>query len=367
MAVQSCTRAISPIACLPHAPPLEAVCDVFAGAKMSGGLQIGNLDLDVPFYQAPLSGYSDRAMRRLARRFGCPLTFTGVLLDKVALHRGAMRKLHLQPVPDESPVGAQILGADPQTMAQAAAVLEQVGFCAIDLNFACPAPKVLRRGRGGALLDHPRRIMEIYKRVRDMVSLPVLVKLRIGVDGGPASRECFWEICERLAGERPDAIVIHGRTVGKMYRGKADWTILGEVKQRFADQIIIGSGDLMTPQDVAQRIHTSGLDGVAIARGAIGNPWIYRDCRVLLAGQAPAPPPTLEEVAEVMLQHLEWILELYPERKAVPFFRKFAAHYSKRHPRRKAALPDLMAAKTAEQVRQAIRHWFNDQAEECPA
>ena len=124
-------------------------------------LKLGNIILDKPFFQAALSGYSDRAMRTLARQFGCPLTFSGVMLDKSACHKPLFKKPNYIIKDFEHPIGGQILGTDPQMMAKAAKTLCDVGYDLIDLNFACPAPKVLRRGRGGALMDDPQKIIEI--------------------------------------------------------------------------------------------------------------------------------------------------------------------------------------------------------------
>ncbi|MBN1817782.1 MAG: tRNA-dihydrouridine synthase, partial [Sedimentisphaerales bacterium] len=320
--------------------------------------KIGNLQLDVPFYQAPLSGYTDRAMRHFARRFGCPLTFTGVLLDKIALNAKAIKKLHFQPCDDEHPVGAQILGEDPKVMACSAAMFQSVGFDAIDLNFACPAPKVLRRGRGGALLNTPSAVIETLERVKEAVSIPILMKLRIGWDESSESRELFWEICERAVALKPDAMGIHGRTVDKKYRGKADWDTVAQVKRRFPSLTVIGSGDLMTPQVVAERIAGGQVDGVMIARGAIGNPWIFPEARALLEGKPLPPAPSVEQVGHLMLEHIEMILEMYPARKAVPFFRKFAVHYCKRHPQRKQALLTILAIKSPDHLRSAVSQWF---------
>jgi tRNA-dihydrouridine synthase B len=169
-------------------------------------LKFGNLELDVPFFQAPLSGYTDRAMRVLAKEFGSPLSFTGVLLDKIALHKRAIRKLGLSPQDDEHPVGAQILGADPIKMAAAATHFESLGFDMIDLNFACPAPKVLRRGRGGAMLTDPDGVREVYRRVRDSVKFPVTMKLRIGHGSGSENRDKFWQICENAVEDGCDGL-----------------------------------------------------------------------------------------------------------------------------------------------------------------
>lgn len=321
-------------------------------------LKIGNIELDVPFYQAPLSGYTEWPMRKLAKQFGAPLVFTGVLLDKIALHPKAVRKLKFQPGEDEHPVGAQILGNDPESMAAAAAGFENIGFDIIDLNFACPAPKVLRRKRGGFQLNNPDLVLETIKRVKDAVKCPVSIKLRIGYDKNAESTEKFWEICERTHSEGIDAITIHGRTVLVKYRGKADWEIVSQVKKRYPDTIIFGSGDLMTPESIVDRLCTTGLDGVAIARGAIGNPWIFTETRALLENKPKPAPPTLEEQREIMLHHLDMICQVKPERKAIPFFRKFTSGYCKRHPQRKNVLLEILQAKTNDQLKATINKWY---------
>ncbi len=321
-------------------------------------LRIGSLTLDVPFYQAALSGYTDRAMRLLAKRFGSPLSFTGVLLDKIALHPKAVKTLQFLPDDDEHPVGAQVLGSDPATMAAAAAAFANSGFDLIDLNFACPAPKVLRRGRGGFLMKHPAVVAEALERTRNAVKCPVMIKLRIGYDDSEYSRENFWDICHRIAAIGPDAVCIHGRTVEKLYRGKADWSIITEVKRQYPHLTIIGSGDVMTAETVVERLTTSGLDGAVIARGAVGNPWIFRDARVLVEGKPLPPSPTLAEQAEIILDHIRMVLQLKPERKGLMYFRKFTANYARLHPNRKTVQLDLMAAKTRAQLEQAIHKHY---------
>ena len=157
-------------------------------------LKIGNVTLDVPFFQAPLSGYSDYPMRKMARDFGAPLTFSGVMLAKSAANPKVLAKAVFRPGEDEHPIGAQILGAEPEVMAAAAKALVGVGYDLIDLNFACPAPKVLRRHRGGYLLNEPEKVIQIYRCVRSAVSCPVIMKLRIGFDSSEASRENFHQI-----------------------------------------------------------------------------------------------------------------------------------------------------------------------------
>lgn len=321
-------------------------------------LKLGNLTLDVPFFQASLSGYSDYAMRRLARRFGCPFVMADMMLAKSIIQPEVLAKGLFDPGKDEHPVGAQILGKTPATMAKAASTLVSIGYDLIDLNFACPAPKVLRKGRGAALLDDPDTIIDIVKAVRDGATCPVTMKLRIGADRKPECLDCFWEIVTRAAEQQVDALVIHGRTVSEKYRGKADWDILAEVKQRFPETIIVGSGDIFDPAATVGLLERAGIDGFVVARGAVGNPWIFRDLRCVWEGKPVPPPPDLAEQRAVMLDHLDWTLQSYTELLGVGYFRKFAVGYARHHPKRKQVLLTLLKAKTRVDVQAAIDAWY---------
>ncbi|MCI0499489.1 MAG: tRNA-dihydrouridine synthase [Planctomycetales bacterium] len=321
-------------------------------------LKFGSVQLDMPFIQAPLSGYTDYPMRILARRFGCPLTFTGVMLDKIALHHKALNKRKFQPMDDEHPVGAQILGDDPGVMAQAAEKFIEVGYDLIDLNFACPAPKVLRRARGGHLMQKPSFIRETFLRTREKVNRPVFMKIRAGYDGSQAAEDDFWTICQNAAADGVDMLAIHGRSVVQKYRGKADWTRIAEVKKRFPSLIVFGSGDVLDPETALARLKNTGVDGVIVARGAVGNPWIFQEIRALWNGREKPQSPTLAEQGHLMLEHFEMICATRLEQKAVPYFRKFMAGYSKRHPERKKTLLALMACKTRKAVIAAIEERY---------
>ncbi len=323
-------------------------------------VEFGSIQLAMPFVQAALSGYTDHPMRILARRFGCPLVFTGVMLDKISLHPKASRQRKFYPFSEEEhPIAAQIMGNEPETMAASASAFEGAGYDCIDLNFACPVPKVLRRGRGGFLMQKPGVIREAYLRTREAVSCPVFVKIRIGVDSSEASREDFWTICENASRDGVELLAIHGRTVEQRYKGTADWRTIGKVKRRFPGLCVFGSGDVMTAQSALERLKSSGVDGVIVARGAIGNPWIFREIRALWEGRPLPEPPTLEEQKEVMLEHLRMILEFWPARKAIPYFRKFMVGYCKRHPQRKQVLLAMMSAKTLEQIQQVFAVFYS--------
>jgi nifR3 family TIM-barrel protein len=340
-------------------PASQAVPDDAGVPQGRRGLTFGSLSLDVPFFQAAISGYTDYAMRRLGKDFGAPLTLTGVMLSKSVADPRVLKSLSFHPHDDEHPVGAQILGEDVRLMVKAAKDLVGLGYDLVDLNFACPAPKVLRRKRGGAMLQKPSQIAEIHRAVRDAVTCPLLMKLRIGLDSSELSEDCFWEIVERVIGQGIDGLVIHGRTVVQKYGGKADWQVLAEVKRRFAQTPILGSGDLFDVATCLERLRTTGLDGVVLARGAVGNPWLIRDLRAAFEGRPTPPPPSIEEQRQIIERHFAEVLKLRRgERRAVGYFRKFLVNYAKRHPQRKKVLATLLAAKTTEQLLAGIERWY---------
>jgi tRNA-dihydrouridine synthase B len=321
-------------------------------------LKLGQLLLNAPFFQASLSGYSDYAMRRLAIDFGAPLTFAGVMLAKSAAHPKVIKKPEFQPHEDEHPVGAQLLGNEPEIMVKAAQAVTNIGYDVLDLNFACPAPKVLRRCRGGYMMQEPQKVIDIYRKVREVVSCPLLMKLRIGFDDTAQSRDNFWEIASQACRENIDALVVHGRTTLQKFRGQADWQILAELKRQFPKTTIIGSGDLFDAETIAERLKTAGLDGVAIARGAIGNPWIFRNLRAVLEGKPLPPPPSLTEQGEVILKHYELICQLYAIPKTTRYFRKFLVNYCKLHPERRKVQKALLAVRKQEELVPAIKQWY---------
>jgi nifR3 family TIM-barrel protein len=315
-------------------------------------LKIGNITLDVPFFQASLSGYSDYAMRAIARDCGAPMTFAGVFLAKSVIHPRVFNSPAFKPGDEEHPIGAQLLGEDAEIMARAARVVSQAGYDLIDLNFACPAPKVIRRKRGGFLLNEPGKVIEIYNAVRESVDCPVTMKLRTSFDN--QSYDNFWDICSRAAAGKVDALIVHPRTVCQRFTGSANWEFLSEVKKRFPRTIIIGSGDLYSVDTIKNNIKNTGVDGAVIARGAIGNPWIFEQLREgddFIA-------PTLEQQGGVISKHFNLVRKLYGDKKAITHFRKFAIAYCKLHPLRRKVQKTLFATKTAEEFLAVVKQWY---------
>jgi nifR3 family TIM-barrel protein len=245
-------------------------------------------------------------------------------------------------------------------MARAAKALEGVGYDIIDLNFACPAPKVLRRRRGGYLLKEPETVKQIYSRVREAVTCPVTMKLRTGFDSSRESYDNFYQIVSDASQQNIDALAIHARTVLQKFAGTVDWPLLAEIKHRFERTTLIGSGDLFEPQTIVQRLKTAKVDGILIARGAIGNPWIYKSLNAVLTGLPLPTPPTLAEQAEVILKHFEMICQIYDSIKAVRYFRKFLVHYCRLHPKRKQAQKDLLTANNKTDLLVAVKKWYGN-------
>jgi nifR3 family TIM-barrel protein len=299
-------------------------------------LSIGDITLASPVVQAALSGYSDRAMRVLARRHGAAYSLGEVLLDRFVTEVGTNKRnlARIAVSPEEHPVGGQLMGSNPDDFPPAARRLVAEGYDVIDINFGCPVKKVLGRCRGGYLLSVPETALEIVSRVRDAVppQVPVTLKMRRGIDDSAASADKFWTIFDGAFARGVAAITVHGRSVQQKYVGPSNWKFLATVKQHAGSRTVIGSGDLFSAEACVAMLRQTGVDGVSIARGAIGNPWIFRQTLALLAGEAAPPPPTIYEQAAVLREHFELAEELHGAELAGRLMRKFAIKYARLHP-----------------------------------
>jgi nifR3 family TIM-barrel protein len=299
-------------------------------------LKLGNVDIGFPIVQAALSGYSDWPMRVIARRLGAPYTICEVMLDEFLVNlKERKRTSHFLHISDEEhPVGGQLMGAEPEQFAKGAVKLCQAGFDVIDINFGCPVKKVLGRCRGGFHLGQPEVALEIIKLTRDAVpdEIPVTVKMRRGIDDTQESRDHFFEILDGAFDIGIAGVTVHGRTVKQRYIGPSRWEFLAEVKRHIGDNILLGSGDLFTAQDCLDMIQQTGVDGVTIARGAIGNPWIFSQVAALAAGEPLPDPPSLFVQREIIREHYCLGEELYGEKRVGQLMRKFGIKYSILHP-----------------------------------
>jgi tRNA-dihydrouridine synthase B len=325
-------------------------------------LRLGPLRLDFPVVQAALSGYSDMPMRVIARRLGAPYTLCEVMLDKFIVElKPRRRNRHFLHVADEEhPTGGQLMGAEPEQFGPAALRLVESGFDVIDINFGCPVKKVLGRCRGGFHLSQPAVALEIVRRVRDAVppQIPVTVKMRRGIDDSAESRDRFFEIFDGAYELGAAAITVHGRTVLQRYDGPSCWSFLREVKQHAPSRVVLGSGDLFSPQACLDMLRYTGVDGVTVARGAIGNPWIFGQVRALAAGKPLPDPPTLHEQREIIAEHYRLSEELHGAERCLPDMRKFAIKYSQLHPCYEQVRSDFCGVKQPGAWRNVLAKWY---------
>ncbi len=329
-------------------------------------LRIGPLELGFPVVQAALSGYSDWAMRVIARRLGASYTLCEVMLDRFVneMNRGRRAGRYLRVSDEEHPVGAQLMGAVPEDFGPAALRLVEAGFDVIDINFGCPVKKVLGRHRGGYLLGQVETALEIVARVREAVPprVPVTVKMRRGLDESPESREKFFQIFDGAYERGVAAITVHGRTVAQKYVGPSRWNFLREVKQHAGSRVVLGSGDLFTAAACIEMLRQTGVDGVTAARGAIGNPWIFSDARALAAGLPLPPPPTVHEQREVIAEHYRLAEELHGPELCGRQMRKFGIKYSQLHPRALEVRDAFVAVARPGQWITVLDRWYAEDA-----
>jgi nifR3 family TIM-barrel protein len=331
--------------------------------------RIGTFAFDRPFCQAGLAGYSDRAMRVVARRRGCPYAVTEALYDILLVNGGAGLRQAIDVNDEDHPVAGQIIGAEPATMARAAQLLHGAGYDVVDLNFACPVRKVSDMARGGIMLQDVPRAVAILKAVRDALppAAATTVSLRRGFDDSGESEERFHAIVEAAWGYGYHAIRVHGRTVTQKYVGRSRWDFLKRVKERWPDRTILGSGDVFTAEDAVRMQAETGVDLVWIARGAIGNPWIFDQAARLLRGEAIAPP-TLHEQRAALAEHFAEAMAIHGEALAARRVRKMGIKYSRFHPEAAAVKSEFIQVVSLADWRAVLeRHYAADARGVWPA
>lgn len=328
-------------------------------------LSIGPIEIGAPFVQAALSGYSDLPMRRLARRFGARYTLNEVMLDKLVLLPGKKRKSILRVADDDHPVGGQLMGANPDEFGPAAFALSEAGYDVIDINFGCPVRKVLGRCRGGFLLSQPSAALDIVRRVVDAVGKrrPVTIKMRRGMDDSPESERNFFEILDGALGLGVTAFTVHGRTVQQRYVGPSRWEFLERVKRHAGRATILGSGDLFSAEACLRMIDETGVDGVSIARGAIGNPWIFQECVALQEGRGLPLPPSIAMQRSAIEGHWMDAEAVYGPESASKIIRKFGIKYAEHHPLALSVRDAFVAVKNAADFTAVLRHWYDPEVE----
>lgn len=286
-------------------------------------INIGNVALSSNVIMAPMAGVTDTAYRVLLKEQGAGLTCTEMVSAKGIFYKNKNNKMILQTAPDEHPVAVQLFGSDPVIMASMAERIAE-DFDIIDVNMGCPVPKIVNNGEGSALMKTPELAGRILSTMVRVLSKPVTVKFRKGFDDRHVNAVEFAKMAEQAG---VSAITIHGRTRSQMYAGNADWDIIRAVKEAVSIPVF-GNGDIFTPEDAKRMMDETGVDGVAIARGAKGNPWLIRRTIHYLETGELLPEPELSEKKEMMIRHAGLMVEYKGERIAIQEMRKHLAWYT---------------------------------------
>ena len=336
---------------------------------------------DAPFFQAGLAGYSDGAMRLVARKHGCPYCITEALLDLTLINGGKGRvredpdllasecglgdpEANRLAGLDDHPIAGQIMGTEPDDMARAASMLVDMNYDVIDVNLACPVKKIRKRKRGGHFLMAPEDALEVIAAVRDAVpsTIPVTVKIRRGFDDSSEMELNFHRIFDGLYELGCAWATVHCRTVEQKYKGPGRWSFLTDLVRRYPDRPILGSGDIWTVNDIFAMLEQTGVHAVSVARGCIGNPWIFQQARALMAGQPPTTP-TIGQQRDALLEHFRYAVALHGEIGASRMMRKFGIKFSTHHGDPETVRKKFIAVKSiADWERVIEEHYGTDAA-----
>lgn len=292
-------------------------------------LRIGNVTIEDPVILAPMAGVCNPPFRKLAKRYGAGMVCAEMVSDKALVHKNERTKHMLSIIPEEHPVSLQLVGYDIETMVKAAEMVnEQTPADIIDINMGCPVLKIYKNGSGAALARDPSYAAKIVDAVVKRIKRPVTVKFRKGWDDDHINAV---EVAKAVEAAGAQAVTVHGRTAKQLYAGKADWSIISEVKSAVSIPVI-GNGDVTTPEEAAQMMELTGCDGVMIGRGALGNPFIFREITHYLKTEQHMEPPSAKERIEVAIEHLHLLVAEKGEQVGVREMRKHAGWYLKGMP-----------------------------------
>jgi nifR3 family TIM-barrel protein len=313
---------------------------------------------DFPLLLAPMEDVSDPPFRALCKKHGADMMYTEFISSE-GLIRDAVKSVQKMDIFEyERPIGVQIFGSDEESMVRAAQIIEQVKPDLIDINYGCPVKKVACKGAGAGLLQDIPKMVRLTKAVVNAVNVPVTVKTRLGWDD---STKNIVETAERLQDIGIEALTIHGRTRKQMYKGEADWTLIGAVKNNQRMRIpIFGNGDIDSPEKALQYKNIYGVDGIMIGRASIGYPWIFNEIKAFLANGEHLNPPTFKERMEAIEEHLNFSIQWKGEKVGIAEMKRHYGNYFKGIPHFKTYKSALVLANELAEV-QAIMNEIKDE------
>lgn len=287
-------------------------------------LRIGNVELENNLILAPMAGVTDLPFRMLCKEQECGLLYTEMVSAKAILYKNRNTKELLTVRQEERPIAVQLFGSDPEIVSSMAHQIEDGPYDIIDLNMGCPVPKVVNNGEGSALMKDPKLVEELLTALVNRVKKPVTVKFRKGFDDASVNAVEIARIAESCG---VSAVAVHGRTREQYYSGSADWDIIRQVKAAVKIPVI-GNGDIFTPQDAKRMMEETGCDGLMVARGARGNPWLFRRINRYLDTGELLPAPSAPEIGRMIMRHARMQAELKGEDLGMKEMRKHIAWYT---------------------------------------
>lgn len=287
-------------------------------------MKIGNIEIENCLALGPMAGVTDLPFRLLCKEMGCNMLYTEMVSAKAILYKNKNIKELLNIDKNEHPVGVQLFGSDPDIMAQIAAQVEEGECDFIDINMGCPVPKIVNNGEGSALLKQPKLVEEILTKMVKAVNKPVTVKIRKGFENGTVYAVEIAKIAESCG---VSAIAVHGRTREQYYSGKADWDVIKDVKKAVKIPVI-GNGDIFSAEDAKAMKEYTGCDGLMVARGARGNPWIFREIKEYLENGNVIDKPTINDIREMIIRHAKMLVNYKGEYTGIREMRKHIAWYT---------------------------------------
>ncbi len=320
-------------------------------------MKIGNIKLDNNLVLAPMAGITDKSYRGLAKSMGAGLVYTEMVSAKGLYHKDPKTRQLMSIGKEERPVGLQIFGSDPDIMTEVVKrdINHRDDIDILDINMGCPAPKIVKNNDGSALMKDPELVSKLVHNIVEVSRKPVTVKIRTGWDDSNINGI---DIARRIEREGASCVTVHGRTREMYYGGQANWDYIAEMKT-YLNIPLVGNGDIFEPEDAIRMLKETGCDGVALGRGAMGNPWIF-DRILRLQSARDDYEPSYEDIIQMIIVHINSICEEKTERIGVPEMRKHISWYLKGMPDAKKIRDQVNRLKTKQEVIDRLESYLEE-------